>query len=346
MIASAGRRAHIVGWFREALARIGIPGEVISMEFRSTTASFAVADRAVVMPAYNSEDYPAAMHAWFDLERPDLFLSLNDYENEVLSAGLADELRVYGCRVAGLASGGQTAVSDKFSMARALRAHGVGTAVTYLATESHRLAQQGPPDRKFVVKHRFGSGSTGLAFVRAADLVDVVADSARTALNRFGLPAPGDLNHVIIQERLEGTEYGADGVFSVDGHARFLGVLARRKVQMRSGGTEVATSVDPSPFRHLAARIGSLISPSGLIDLDIIETGDGGLHVIDINPRFGGGYPFVHLAGADVPAVLLQSAAGLELNLSLLTYEAGVTSARHEAFSVLDRAASCSVSAM
>ncbi|GAA4289127.1 ATP-grasp domain-containing protein [Georgenia daeguensis] len=317
---------------------VGLPGEVISMEFRTTSASLAVADRAVTMPAYNADEYPAAMRAWFDTERPDLFLSLNDYEHEVLSRGLADQLREYGCRVAALEEGGQETVSDKFSMAKALRAHGIASPVTHLGTESHDLARQGPADRMFVVKHRFGSGSTGLRIVEAAHLEAAVADSARTALNRRGLPAYGDLSHVIVQDRLLGAEFGADGVFSVDGRAQLLGVLARRKVQMRSGATDVATSVDAERFRDLVGRIGSLIRPSALIDLDIIESADGELHVIDINPRFGGGYPFVHLAGADAPAVLIQAAAGLEPDLSLLAYEEGVTSARGETFAVVSRA--------
>ena len=51
--------------------------------------------------------------------------------------------------------------------------------------------------------------------------------------------------------------------------------------------------------------------PSGLIDADVIMDEKGQEpYVIDINARFGGGYPFSHLAGADVPRAYVLFAEG------------------------------------
>ena len=96
VIASAGRRAHYIDWFQSALRAQAIAGEVIAMEYRTTSPSFALADRTVAMPAYNSPDYADAMRTWFTAERPDLLLCLNDYELHILSGALADELRKLG----------------------------------------------------------------------------------------------------------------------------------------------------------------------------------------------------------------------------------------------------------
>lgn len=337
VIASAGHRAHYIEWFRDSLRRLDIAGEVIALEFRATSASFTVADRAVPMPAYNDPAYADAMRSWCAVERPDLLLSLNDYEQAVLASGLGNELRSGGCNVAALDADGLATVSDKAAMVRVLREHGVAVPRTVPGSHARGLAAESPPEAEYVVKHRFGSGSTGMRMVNPAALEAAVLDTASSALDMAGRTAAGDRDHVIIQDRVQGDEYGVDGVFSIDGRGTFLGVLARRKLRMRSGSTEVAITVDPKPFEDLVRRVGEAIRPSALVDLDVIVDPAGTPHVIDINPRFGGGYPFVHLAGADVPTLMVQLAAGLDPDRGLLRYETGVTSVRREAFGVLSR---------
>ncbi len=335
VIASAGHRAHYLEWFRDALARLNLVGEVIALEFRTTSASFAVADRAVAMPAYNDHTYAGAMRSWFLAERPDLLLSFIDYEQAVLATGLADELRAGGCKVLALGADSFASVSDKVAMVEMLRHQGVAVPSTHLGSQARELAADAPLEAEYVVKHRFGSGSTGLRMVRPAALEAAVADSAGSALDMSGRSSAGNLDHVIVQKRLQGDEYGVDGVFSIDGRATLLGVLARRKIRMRSGDTEVATTVDPRPFEDLVRRVGEAIGPSGPVDLDVMVQPDGTLNLIDINPRFGGGYPFVHLAGADVPTLLVRLAAGMGPDPMLLRYATEVTSVRREAFDVL-----------
>jgi carbamoyl-phosphate synthase large subunit len=347
VIASAGRRAHYIEWFRDALRAQDIPGEVIAMEYRTSSPSFGLADRTVPAPAYNSPEYAEALHRWCARERPDLFLSLNDYELQILSGPLADGLRGLGCRVAVLDGDAQSIVLDKHRMATVLAAHRIPTPRTWLGSEvatlqaaalqAAALRPSGPGADGYVVKHRFGSGSTGLQVVTRPDLGEAVAESARTALGADGLPAPDGRAAVVVQEMLPGPEYGVDGVFAVDGSSRMLGTLARRKEQMRGGDTEVATTVSAAPFRDAMKRIGGLLAPTGAIDVDFRETATGEPLVIDINPRLGGGYPFCHRAGADLPAALLRSAAGLGDDPSLLGYELGVTTARREEFTVLPR---------
>lgn len=335
VIASAGRRAHYVQWFREALRTQGISGEIIAMEYRPTSPSLSLADRPVIFPAYNSDDYADALRSWVIAERPDLFLSLNDYELQILSKGLADELRELGCAVAVLDSSAQSVVLDKYLMSAALQERGVPTPATHLGSHSAAIAAAAHPNQEYVVKHRFGSGSSGLMFSTGTGLAAAVAESATTALDGDGRPSENGPDSVVVQEMLPGVEYGVDGVFTVDGNSRLLGVLARRKDLMRGGDTDIATSVSAAPFREAMLGIGQLLCPAGAIDVDFRETTEGKPLVIDINPRLGGGYPFCHRAGADLPSALLRSVAGMPELPSLLDYELGITTARREEFTVL-----------
>lgn len=346
IIASAGRRAHYLGWFRDALRAQGVPGEVVALEFRAGSASLGLADRGVLAPAYNDPEYPGFLADLAAREEPDLFLSLNDYELQVLADGAADPLRAAGCRVAVLDRAVQPLVLDKHAMALALEGAGVPTPRTWLGTEvEEALGEAGDgPEKQYIVKHRYGSGSTGLLRAGASSLRAAVADSARTALGEGGRPADHDPGAVVFQPLLPGHEYGVDGVFPVGASTREsatcepLGVLARRKDRMRGGDTDVATTVDPAPFVDAMTRIGELLRPAGPVDVDLRATAEGELQVIDINPRLGGGYPFCHRAGADLPAALVLAAMGRGVPPALLTYRIGVTTARREEFTVISGA--------
>src|SRR5262249_1298360 len=59
----------------------------------------------------------------------------------------------------------------------------------------------------------------------------------------------------------------------------------------------------------LGEELGRRLAHVGNLDCDVIATEPAGcarqLQVLDLNPRFGGGYPFSHVAGANLPAALI-----------------------------------------
>jgi carbamoyl-phosphate synthase large subunit len=332
VIGSAGRRLYLIDWFRDAFARLGLAGEVVATEHDATSASFGFADRGVVMPAYSDAAYAPAMLELFRRERPALFVSVNDYELQILSEGLADELRATGCAVLGLPRAGQEQASDKYLMSRLLGRAGVAVPRTVLGSRWENLvADDGAPGTQYVVKHRFGSGSSGLRLTDADGLAAAVDEASGSATDIHGRPALRARDAVVVQPRLIGQEFGVDGVFGIGHPAGVLrGTLARRKVRMRSGETDKAVTVDPAPFAPVVARLGAALRPTGVVDLDLIRDREGLLWVIDVNPRFGGGYPFMHVAGADAPTYLLASALGLRPDPALLRYEIGAVGAKFE----------------
>jgi carbamoyl-phosphate synthase large subunit len=115
---------------------------------------------------------------------------------------------------------------------------------------------------------------------------------------------------ILIEEAASGQEWGMDIMNDLEG--RFMGASARRKVAMRSGETDVAEVVDaPKELRELAKLISEATRHPGNMDIDVFvqENPDGSigeLHVLEMNARFGGGYPFSHVAGVNLPAALVS----------------------------------------
>ena len=331
IIGSAGRRLYLIDWFREAFADLGLEGRVVVTENDPTSAAASYGDIGRSLPRYADPAYGPALLELVDELRPSLFLSVNDYELMHLhvATDLAEQLRERGVLVPGVDRAWQLGCADKLRMAQLLEGIGVPTPRTVTGDDEAGIAEIAATSEGLVVKHRLGSASSGLALV-TADGVRAAVDAAIASA-----PAPADGSapsgqDVVVQSRLPGREHGVDIVGDLHEPGALRAVLARRKVRMRAGETDKAVTVDPTPFIGNAERIARAARLTGLVDVDMFLAEGGEPSVIDINPRFGGGYPFVHLAGADVPRYYLARALGLEIGEDWREYSPGVVSAKHE----------------
>lgn len=337
VIASAGRRLYLVDWFREAFASLGIEGRVVVTEHDPSSAAAGYGDVARTMPAYADPAYGPALLDLVEELQPRLLVPVNDYELLQLHvrSDLAEQLRRRDVLVPGVSAAWQQGCADKLEMARLLTAIGVPTPATCTGGDREGVAAIAEESEELVVKHRLGSGSSGLAVVPRRDVDEAVAAAVRTAPSAGG--ARPTAEDVVVQPRLPGSEHGVDVVGDLLEPGELRAVLARRKLRMRAGETDKAVTVDAAPFTEAAGRIARAAGLTGLIDVDMFLAEDGAASVIDINPRFGGGYPFVHLAGADVPRYYLQRALGLEVDDAWRRCTPGVVSAKHESVRVTAR---------
>jgi carbamoyl-phosphate synthase large subunit len=205
--------------------------------------------------------------------------------------------------------------SDKLKTAKFLADHGLDTPATFSNPES-ALDSVSNNEVSFplIVKPRWGSASIGIRKVCDAEELDlayrytqlVVADGI---LAKMGANAGPDCDSdhsggVIVQEWIDGDEYGLDVLNDLDGNFRF--VYAKRKMGMRAGETDRAALVDCALLESVGARIGAVLGHIGNLDVDVFKAkSDGRLVVLEMNPRFGGGYPFSHELGARYPHALV-----------------------------------------
>lgn len=328
LISSAGRRNYLVGWFCDASRRFG--GRTVAVDADPFAPSRADADVFAVVPPITHDEYvPALLQlcAQYDIG---LALSANDHELSRWSGMSAAEFDELGTLLLALDPTAQQLAEDKLTMAGRLASAGVPVPLTTSA------AVTGEPVGDVVVKARFGSGSNLLALASAADTrreAERLAALARDRLNNPILDRTAALEALVVQERKYGQEFGVDVINDFDG--RFVGVLARRKIRMRHGETDQAETVPPDRFLGLGKQLSAAVGHRGLIDCDVIECADGSLWLIDVNPRFGGGYPFCHVAGADVPTLYLHWLTGTTPMDDHLLYRSGVVASKHVSVAVV-----------
>ena len=114
----------------------------------------------------------------------------------------------------------------------------------------------------------------------------------------------------MLQEFIDGKEMGMD-IFN-DYTGNYVHSCFREKLLMRAGETDKAKSFYDSVLEQEAKRISKLTGHVGNLDIDLIMTPKGEIHFIDFNPRFGGGYPFTHLSGANYIKYIIEESLGLQ----------------------------------
>ena len=162
------------------------------------------------------------------------------------------------------------------------------------------------------MKPRWGSGSIGLEFVDDFEELEMVYKLDRKKVMKSILAtASVDDNFLLIQEVIKGPEYGLDIANDLNGVYR--GVSVKQKLAMRSGETDKAITVDNATIRDIGATIGKTLKHIGNLDCDILER-DGEYYVLELNPRFGGGYPFSQEAGVNMPKAIVAWAQGEDVS--------------------------------
>lgn len=335
-ISSAGRRVYLVEWFREALHDLGVHGRVLVTDVDPLAPALSAGDSAAILPPFSDQAYgDALLRLCLDAEIG-LLVTLNDYEALRISGQLASELAAHGTVVPLPGADATRAATDKWLLAARLAEAGVSVPRTVLGDEVLRVDDHVRTAGELVVKHRFGSASSGLSFGMSADAQALVMASARTAPDVNGRVQDGTAraDFVVVQERVRGQEFGVDVVSDFSG--RFVTALARQKLRMRAGETDRALTVCGDQFSGLASRVSTVMGSRGLIDTDVIVDSNGTPYVIDVNPRFGGGYPFSHVAGANIPACYIAWATGVPVADAWLKPSVGATAAKYESITLTE----------
>lgn len=322
LLSSVGRRGYLVKYFRSAVLPAG---KVIATNCVADTTGMLAAECRYVIPEAGDPKFVDALLSVCKDHDVGLLFSLHDWEAPFI-AKASLRFEAAGVRLGVSSAEVLDTCLDKLKTYLFCQSHGIASPQTF-GTQSEALAalEEGSLQFPLIVKARHGQGSLALHKVFSIDELAAACLLAEAQVRRFadndiGLAADSSL---AIQELIVGVEYGLDIIN--DFHGRFRACLVKKKLGMRAGETDAAISVEDPVLRELGERIGICLRHTAMLDADVIVR-DGQPFLIEMNPRFGGHYPFSHQAGADVPSALVALASGREPDPAQLRVMPGVAS--------------------
>lgn len=303
LLTSVGRRSYMVKYFKEAL---GETGEVHVSNSSSLTPAFLYADKTTVTPIiydndyipfllnYTSENKINAVMSLFDIDLPILSKNKALFEEKGITVIVSDKDVINIC-------------NDKIKTVQFLTQNGIQSPRTYNSlAEVTDAIERGEVTYPFIIKPRWGMGSIGVFEANNEEELYVLYNKTLNEIKSSYLKyeSSEELSKgIIIQEKLLGTEYGLDIINDLNG--QYITTIVKQKFQMRAGETDSAKTVDSPLIRELGELIGTTLGHIGNLDVDIFVEKNIP-YVLEMNARFGGGYPFSHIAGVNLPQAIVH----------------------------------------
>jgi carbamoyl-phosphate synthase large subunit len=307
LLTSVGRRVELLKAFRESMCRANITGKIITADLKRNAPASFLADTAEIVPRVDDPDYIDRLLDICDQHQIDLLIPLIDTELTLLSL---HEQRFRDLGVTVLIS--SAAVNDicygKKKTGLFFQTIGVRTPKIYQLDE---VKDQNFP---IIIKPNKGSASVGVYQIKN-----------QTELNFFA----NYVEEPIIQELISGEEYTIDVLVNFQGKA--ISIVPRLRLETRAGETSKGTTVK-NPALIAAAKyvVESLPGAIGCVTVQCFLQPDGEIIFIEINPRFGGGYPLAYRAGADFPLWLFQLCADKNPQVAIDGWEDGLSMLRYD----------------
>lgn len=299
----AGRRNYLINYFKESLNG---NGKVIAVDSQLTAPAMVDADIAIQVPEIDDPNYIDILQQIIEYHNITAIISLNDLELSLLSKNkkklesLGAKLIISNEKIIDIAF-------DKWKSFSFFKSLNINTPKTYLTLpDALDAIKTGNLNYPLIVKPRWGSASIGVDIVENEEELILSYKLRYLKIKKSILKEVSNTDierSILIQEKINGEEYGVDILNDFNGN--YYGGFVRKKLGMRSGETDKAISVINEEFTKYAKIIGENTGHIGNMDCDFFVDNNT-VYFLEMNPRFGGGYPFSHEAGINTPSIYLS----------------------------------------
>ena len=316
LITSVGRRSYMVEYFKDALET----NDKVFAVNNEETYALTLADKYELCPPIYDEKYidfilnfclknnVDAIISLFDIDLPVLAKNKNLFDEQGIILLISEFSFVEIC-------------NDKWLTYKFLVDNGFKTPKTYLSLNNAKDAIKAEElNYPLIVKPRWGMGSLGVNMADDEEELDFYyKKTAKTIQNSYlKYESQVDLNNaVVIQEKLGGEEYGLDVHNSLKGE--YIATVPKKKIAMRAGETDIAKVLLDDQLIAFGKMLSSRTRHIGNLDVDIFKVSDD-IYILEMNARFGGQYPFSHLAGVNFPKVIVDQLKNKPVSKEDLTF--------------------------
>ena len=296
-MSSAGRRVELMSLLREDAKRLGLQPRIVATDTNPMVAPACLAaDVSYVVPPTSDKWFIASLVDICRKEGVRLLIPTIDAELQPLArdrAALVEQGVLLN--ISNLAS--LVVAHDKAKTACVLSRAGI--VVPRTASTREVIAEPSSWKWPVIVKPTSGSSSIGVSQVGSVSELEIL-EEVRSDL--------------IVQEFVRGPEFTVN-VF-VDDAGRCRSIVPHFRREVRAGEVSKAITVKNAALADIARKIVKAIPGFfGAICFQAIVGADGPA-VLEINARFGGGFPIAHRAGARFTQWLIEIAAGLPSSIS------------------------------
>ncbi len=284
LITSAGKRVALTRYFKETLRRFFPEAKVYTTDMRPDMAPAAyVSDGCFAVPRVTAPEYP------------DLLLSLClEHGVGIVVPTIDTELMVLAAQKERfLAEGIHVIVGDEafVGVCRDKRLTG-----DFFANHDIRVPQpidKHHPTFPLFAKPYDGSLSTNLHFItKPEELTDDILHDEKLMFMEY-------------IDRKVYREYTVDMYFDRDHEVK--SIVPRERIEIRAGEINKGRTAKNAIVPYLKERLARIDGCVGCICMQLFfhpDTHD--IVGIEVNPRFGGGYPLSYMSGANYPELLIR----------------------------------------
>lgn len=301
---------------------MGEGDKVVATDMQLSAPALQVADVKLQVPAVYDPKYVDTTLQICKEQKIDALLSLNDLELPILAESKA-RFEAEGVKVIVSDPSVIDIAFDKYKTAQWVESLGLKSPKTYVRlVDAKRALETGELHFPLFMKPRWGSGSIGLESIADMEELDIYYHLLMKKIKKtiLATASVGD-EYIMIQEKLTGSEFGLDVMNDLEGNN--VAVSVKQKLAMRAGETDKAVTLDLPEVREIGHRIGTALKHIGNLDVDVMQNDKGEYCVLELNPRFGGGFPFSYEAGVNLPKAIIEWVKGNKVDASSLQPEYG-----------------------
>lgn len=303
LLTSVGRRSYLVKYFKDELNDFG---SVYVANSSNLSPAFQVADGAVVTPLIYDENYIPFLLEYCKDKDINVIISLFDIDLPVLSQN-KDLFNQNGIQVVVSDPDVIDICNDKWKTYQFLIKNGFNAPKTYIDIEdSKRDIRDGILSFPLFVKPRWGMGSISVFKAENIDELIVFYNKVKREVHKTYLKYESSMDKehsVIIQQMLNGQEYGMDVISDFNGV--YQNTIVKKKIAMRAGETDCAQTVNNHGFDSIGKSLSQRLKHIANLDVDVFLL-ENKIYILEMNARFGGGYPFSHMAGVNLPKAIIN----------------------------------------